>query len=214
MASVIAKTERVAEMIELLKKLYPDAECSLNYSNPLELTIATILSAQCTDERVNEVTKALLKRYKTAQEYAEAEREELENLIKPTGFFRNKAKAIQNVCQQILTQHQGNVPQTMKALTQMSGIGRKTANVILGNAFGIAAGVVVDTHVTRLSQRLGLTKLTKAEKIEEQLMDLIPQNEWILFPHLIISHGREICKARKPLCAKCALHTICPSSSV
>jgi endonuclease-3 len=207
-----AERERAKKIIKLLKREYPAATCSLDYSNPLELLVATILSAQCTDERVNQLTPALFRKYPRCEDYLKVSQEELEQDIRPTGFYRNKARAIQGACRLIKEQHGGRVPEKMEELLLLPGVARKTANVVLGNAFGIASGVVVDTHVARLSQRLGLTKETQAEKIERDLVELVPRSEWILFPHLMIAHGRKICKARTPLCAECTLERLCPSS--
>lgn len=217
MAKVTAKVldvrrERVKRILPLLKKAYPNAECSLNYSNPLELLVATILSAQCTDERVNLVTRDLFKKYKTARDYAEAPPEELEKDIQSTGFYRNKAKNIRAMAASLLASHGGKVPQTMEELHALAGVGRKTANVVLGNAFGINVGVTVDTHVTRLSNRLGLTRhASDAVKIEDDLMQIVPREEWTLWSHLLIHHGRAICQARKPKCSKCVLFELCPT---
>ena len=196
----------------LLRKEYPDARCSLNYDSPLELLVATILSAQCTDERVNQVTPALFRKYRTCADYAAAPAEELEQDIRPTGFFRNKARAIQGACRQLVESHGGQVPASMEELLKLPGVARKTANVVLGNAYRLATGVVVDTHVTRLSERLGLSAQKAAEKIERDLMSLIPEADWIDFSHLLIYHGRKVCKARTPLCAECVLEPLCPSS--
>jgi endonuclease-3 len=200
------------KIIKLLKREYPDAACSLDYQNPLELLIATILSAQCTDERVNQVTQALFRKYRNCEDYLKVDQAELETDIRPTGFYRNKARAIQGACRVIKQQHNGQVPDRLEELLLLPGVARKTANVVLGNAFGIASGVVVDTHVSRLSQRLGLTTQTQPEKIERDLMELVPRKDWILFPHLLIAHGRAVCKARTPLCAECRLEKLCPSS--
>ena len=184
------RRERVATVLPLLKAAYPHAKCSLNFSTPLELLVATILSAQCTDERVNIVTKTLFARFKTAADYAKATQEEVENCIKTAGFFRSKAKNIRAMAQSLLDQHGGVVPQTMEELHALAGVGRKTANVVLGNAFGINVGVTVDTHVTRLSNRLGLTKhASDAVKIEQDLIQIVPQNEWTEWSHLLINHG-------------------------
>ena len=206
------KKQHALQIIRLLKKAYPDAHCALNHSNALELLIATILSAQCTDERVNIVTAQLFRKYRTAEDYARADRAELERDIHSTGFFRNKAKSIQGAAQIIAEQYGGRVPETMDELLALPGVARKTANVVLGNVFNIASGVVVDTHVSRLSQRLGLTENQTPEKIEQDLMTLVPKKDWILFSHLLISHGRAICKARNPQCAECFLEKLCPSS--
>ncbi|HEV2914140.1 MAG TPA: endonuclease III [Pyrinomonadaceae bacterium] len=203
---------RARSIIRLLRREYRDARCSLNYSNPLELLIATILSAQCTDERVNLVTAELFRKYLRAEDYARAAPDELETDIRSTGFYRNKAKAIQGACRMILERYEGSVPRTLEELLELPGVARKTANVVLGNAFGQASGVVVDTHVARLSLRLGLTAHTQPEKIERDLMELVPRRDWIHFPHLLIAHGRRVCKARKPLCAECVIERLCPSS--
>jgi len=200
-------------MIRTLKREYPKARCSLDYSSPLELLVATILSAQCTDERVNKVTPGLFRRYPTAADYASAPPEELEREIHSTGFFRNKARSIQGACRQLRDEHGGRVPQTMDELLKLPGVARKTANVVLGNAYGQASGVVVDTHVARLSERLGLSAEKAPEKIEQDLMRLVPRRDWVLFPHLLIAHGRKICKARAPLCCDCPLQQVCPSNA-
>ena len=205
--------KRHAEIIlTWLKNAYPGAHCALNHSNALELLIATILSAQCTDERVNIVTETLFRKYRKAEDFASVSQEELEQDIHSTGFFRNKAKNIRAACEMILQEHGGEVPAEMEKLLPLPGVARKTANVVLGNAFGIASGVVVDTHVSRVSQRLALTEETVPEKIEKDLMQLIPETDWVLFSHLLISHGRAICQARKPKCAECGLEPLCPSS--
>lgn len=202
---------RTRKIIARLKKAYPDAKCSLNHSNPLELLIATILSAQCTDQRVNIVTADLFRKYRSCADYLKVPASELQNDVRTTGFFRNKTKSIQGACK-ILNEKGDRVPTTIEELLELPGVARKTANVVLGNAFGIASGVVVDTHVSRLSQRLGLTKNKQAEKIERDLIELVPKKDWIDFPHLLIYHGRQICKARKPLCEKCVVEKYCPSS--
>lgn len=202
---------RIRSLLARLQKTYPDARCALNFSNPLELLIATILSAQCTDERVNQVTATLFKKYRTAADYAQAPLDELERDIHSTGFYRNKAKSIKAATQRIVEEFGGQVPRTMDELLTLSGVARKTANVVMGNAFGIPTGVVVDTHVTRLAQRLGLTQQSNPDKIEQELMQILPQAEWINFSHRLIQHGRQICKARKPLCAACVLADLCPS---
>jgi endonuclease III len=205
---------RAAKVAKLLAAEYPDATCALQFSNPLQLLIATILSAQCTDVRVNLVTPALFKKYPTAAAYAAAKRSELEQAIQSTGFFRNKAKSIQECCRQLVDDHGGKVPQSIDELVKLPGVGRKTANVVLGTAHGIASGVVVDTHVTRLSQRLGLTKQKDAVKIERDLMALLPAREWVDFSHRLIHHGRRICTARNPRCEACVLSVICPKIGV
>jgi len=207
-----AKAVRTRKIIAGLQKTYPDAHCELNYSNPLELLIATILSAQCTDKRVNIVTGELFRKYRTAADYANATPAELEQAIKTTGFFRNKAKSIQGCCRKLVEKHGGMVPQTMEELRQLNGVGRKTANVVLGNAFNINAGIVVDTHVARLSQRLGLTRQRDPEKIEQELMKLVPQDQWTLFSHWLIWHGRRRCDARNPDCPNCEIRKLCPSA--
>lgn len=211
MASASEK-QRAAKITGLLKREYPDARCSLDHSNPLELLVATILSAQCTDERVNLVTAELFRKYRTAGDYLRAAPGELESDIRPTGFFNNKAKAIRGACRVIEEEHGGEVPAEMEALLALPGVARKTANVVLGNAFGIASGVVVDTHVTRLSARLGLSAQKTAEKIEQDLIELVPKKDWIIFSHLLIAHGRKVCKARTPLCGECVVERLCPSS--
>jgi endonuclease III len=195
-----------------LKENYPDAHCALNHTNALELLIATILSAQCTDERVNIVTATLFRKYKSCQDYLDVQPEELEQDIRSVNFYRNKTKSIRGACEMILQNYGGEVPQTMDELLVLPGVARKTANVVLGNAFGIASGVVVDTHVSRLSQRLGLTTHTAPEKIEQDLISLVPQDDWVMFSHLLITHGRKICQARKPKCEECGLNKNCPSS--
>ena len=208
------KKQRTGEIINRLKKEYPDAHCALNHTNAFELLVATILSAQCTDERVNIVTENLFRKYRKPQDYLEVFQEELERDIHSTGFFRNKAKNIQGACQKIVENFGGEIPQTMDELLSLNGVARKTANVVLGNAFGIASGVVVDTHVGRLSQRLGLTENTLPEKMEKDLLELVPEENWIMFPHWLIFHGRKICQARKPKCAECVLNDICPKIGV
>lgn len=204
--------ERTRKLIKLLKRAYPDAKCSLNHTNPLELLIATILSAQCTDERVNIVTADLFRKYRRAEDYLKVSQPELEQDIRSTGFYRNKAKAIQGACRIISEAHGGRVPDNLEELLALPGVARKTANVVLGNAFQITSGIVVDTHVQRLSERLGLTAEKQPEKIERDLMLLVPRKDWILFSHLLIAHGRAVCKARTPLCGECILEPLCPSS--
>ena len=203
---------RTREIIRRLKRAYPGAKCSLNHSNPFELLVATILSAQCTDERVNMVTADLFRKYRKPEDYLKASPRELEKDIQSTGFFRNKTKSIQGASKVLTEQYGGQVPQTMEELLELPGVARKTANVVLGNAFDIHAGVVVDTHVTRLSHRLGLTQQKTAEKIEQELIPIVPKKDWVIFPHLMIYHGRKICKARNPLCAECTIEKQCPSS--
>jgi len=205
---------RVGKIIQKLRATYPDAECALHHDNPLQLLIATILSAQCTDERVNQVTPALFAKYRTAIDFATVPPGDLETLIRSTGFFRNKAKSIRNCCRAIAERHAGKVPDTMAELIQLDGCGRKTSSVVLGVAFGKAEGVVVDTHVTRLSRRLGLTRQKTPEKIERTLMKIVPRQHWIDISHLLIWHGRRRCNARKPDCLNCELHKLCPQIGV
>lgn len=209
-----AKAVRVNQIIGGLCATYPDAHCELNFSNPLELLIATILSAQCTDRRVNLVTADLFKKYRSAKDYADAPQADLEEAIKTAGFFRNKARNIKACCAALVQQHGGEVPRTMDELYALDGVGRKTANVVLGNAFGINEGVVVDTHVTRLSNRLGLTRQQDAVKIERELMQLVPREHWTLFSHWLIWHGRRRCVARKPDCVHCEIAGYCPRTGV
>jgi endonuclease-3 len=206
------RRQRVALILPLLKRLYPDARCSLDFETPLQLLVATILSAQCTDVRVNIVTKTLFKKYQSANDYACAKPQKLEKDIQSTGFYRNKAKNIQSMARSLIEKHAGQVPDTMEQLTALAGVGRKTANVLLGNAFGQNIGVTVDTHVTRLANRLGLTDhLSDAVKIEQDLMRIVPQKEWTLWSHLLIYHGRAICTARNPKCRQCPLLPHCPA---
>jgi len=206
--------EQVHAIIAELRRLYPEAACTLNYTNPLQLLIATQLSAQCTDERVNIVTERLFKKYHTVEDFANASQEELEQDIRSTGFYRNKAKNIRAACQRIISEYGGEVPRTMSDLLSLAGVARKTANVVLGNAFGVVVGFVVDTHVGRLSRRLGWTKNTDPTKVEQDLMRITPQQDWLDLSHLLIFHGRAICMARKPLCARCTLNHLCPSAFV
>lgn len=209
---LIERGKRVARILPILKRLYPDARCSLDHSSPLELLVATILSAQCTDVRVNIVTRDLFKKYKSADDYANARAEDLEKDIQSTGFYRNKAKSIQAMARSLLDNHNGKVPATMDELVHLAGVGRKTANVVLGNAFGRNEGVVVDTHVTRLSNRLHLTDHeSDAVKIEQDLIPIVPREDWTIFSHLLIYHGRAICDARTPRCENCALYEHCPT---
>jgi len=203
--------ERVKRLIKIWPTVYPNAHTELNFKTPLELLIATILSAQCTDKRVNMVTPALFKKYRTAKDYANAPAAELENAIKSTGFFRSKTRSIQGATSIIAKRFGGKVPDSMEKLRELSGVGRKTANVVLGNAFGISEGIVVDTHVIRLSQRLGLTKQKDPEKIERDLMKLVPQKYWAIWSHWLIWHGRRRCFARRPDCANCEVFRLCPS---
>lgn len=202
---------RAKALCEVLPKIYPDAHCELNFSSPLELLIATILSAQCTDVQVNKVTPELFKKYRTARDYADAPPGELEHNLRAIGLYRNKAKNIRACCRLLVDEHDGKVPGTMDALVRLPGVGRKTANVVLGNAFGQNVGVVVDTHVARLSHRLGLTRETDPKKIEPVLMKLIPQKDWTLFSHWLIFHGRRRCKALNPDCPHCEIKNLCPS---
>jgi endonuclease-3 len=206
------KQERANDIVVRLKQMYPKAKCSLDFTNAFELLIATMLSAQSTDVRVNIVTKSLFRKYPNPQAFAGASQVEMERDVKQTGFFRNKAKAVIAASKAIVEHHNGEVPRTMDELTALPGVGRKTANVVLSNAFKIAVGIVVDTHVTRVSARLGLTTNDDAVKIEQDLMKLIPQKEWTNFSHRLIAHGRTICIARKPKCAQCALNELCPSA--
>jgi endonuclease-3 len=203
---------RVREIIRKLKRAYPDAKCSLNHNNAFELLIATILSAQCTDDRVNIVTADLFRKYRKPEDYLKVSPRELEKDIRTTGFFRNKTKSIQGTSKLLTEQYGGRVPQTMDELLELPGVARKTANVVLGNAFAIKSGVVVDTHVTRLSHRLGLSQQNQPEKIEQDLVQLVPRKDWVIFSHLLIAHGRKICKARNPLCDDCVVEKLCPSS--
>lgn len=202
----------ITEVIPRLEREYPDARIELDWRNPLELLVATILSAQTTDVQVNAVTRTLFERYRTAEDYAEADAARLEEEIRPTGFYRNKARALRGMARALLERHGGEVPRTMGELVALPGVGRKTANVVLGNAFGVNEGVVVDTHVRRLCIRLGLTAETDPEKIERDLLPLVPEEKRALFSHLLILHGRRICKARKPNCPHCALNDVCPSA--
>jgi endonuclease-3 len=203
---------RVRSMIRMLRKQYPHPSIALNYSNPLELLVAVILSAQCTDQRVNLVTAELFKKYKRASDYAQADPRELESDIRSTGFYRNKAKNIIACCKAIVEKHNGVVPNTMEELTALAGVGRKTANCVLGGAYGVAEGVVVDTHVSRLSSRLGLTAHDDAVKIEHDLMAVVPRRDWYDFGNLLIWHGRKVCQARRPQCPDCVLRRHCPSA--
>jgi endonuclease-3 len=209
-----AKSARAKKIIAALQKAYPNAHCELNFSNPLELLVATILSAQCTDKRVNIVTENLFKKFRTAEDFAKADSHELEQAIKTAGFYRNKAKNIKAAARSIVEKHGGNVPRTMEELVELGGVGRKTANVVLGNAFDTNLGIAVDTHVARLSFRLGFTNETDPVKIEEILMKLVPQEQWTLVSHLLIWHGRRRCFARKPDCKNCEVLKLCPRLGV
>jgi endonuclease-3 len=204
--------QHVRKIIRLLKRAYPDAKCSLNHTNAFELLIATILSAQCTDARVNIVTQDLFRKYRKPEDYLKVSAKELERDIRTTGFFRNKTKSIQGTVKVLTEEYGGKVPNTIEELLELPGVARKTANVVMGNAFGISSGVVVDTHVTRLSHRLGLSRQKTAEKIEQDLITVVPKKDWVIFPHLMIAHGRAICRARNPLCAECVVEKLCPSS--
>jgi endonuclease III len=212
--STAAKKERAQKICAALQRTYPNAHCELNFSNPLQLLVATILSAQCTDKRVNIVTEKLFKKYCSAEDFARAEISELENEIRSTGFYKNKARNIKSACADIVARHGGKVPQTMEELIELGGVGRKTANVVLGNAFNKNIGVVVDTHVARLSFRFGFTKFSAPEKIELELMQLVPQDDWTLFSHWLIWHGRRRCFARKPDCKNCEVLKWCPRIGV
>jgi len=206
--------ERIIQLIKVWAQVYPEAHCELDFHNPLQLLVATILSAQCTDKRVNMVTPALFKKYRRAKDYADAPQAEFENAIKSTGFFRNKTKSIRAAMRAIAEGHGGKVPDTMEELRELPGVGRKTANVVLGNAFKKNEGIVVDTHVIRLSQRLGLTKHKDPEKIERDLMKLVPREDWTDWSHWLIWHGRRRCFARKPDCSQCEIFRLCPSGKV
>jgi endonuclease-3 len=205
-----AKIARLQKIISGLKQAYPDAHCELNFYSPLQLLIATILSAQCTDKRVNIVTTDLFRKYRSAADFANAPLQELEEAIKTTGLFRSKAKSIKACCQALVEKHGGEVPQTMEALHELGGVGRKTANVVLGNAFNVNCGIAVDTHVARLSRRLGLTTQTDPQKIEQDLMQLVPREQWSMISHWLIWHGRRRCYARNPDCPRCEIQSLCP----
>ena len=209
-----ARTARAQEILAALARTYPQAHCELDYSTPLELLIATILSAQCTDKRVNIVTRELFRVCKSAADFVALPQEQLEEIVHTTGFFRAKAKNIKACCTALVERHGGEVPRTMDELTALAGVGRKTANVVLGNAFGINVGVVVDTHVQRLTARLGLTRETTPEKIEQDMMRLVPSEQWAVFSHWLIWHGRRRCDARKPDCAQCEIAKLCPRVGV
>jgi endonuclease III len=212
--STTAKKLRMMKLITVFQRIYPNAHCELNFSNPLQLLVATILSAQCMDRRVNMVTADLFKKYRSAKDFADASVMELQEAVKTTGFFRNKAKNIKACCATLVEKFGGAVPRTMDELHALAGVGRKTANVVLGNAFGVNVGVVVDTHVTRLANRLGLVKGTNAVKLEQELMKLMPQKDWTLFSHWLIWHGRRRCTARKPDCTNCEIQSLCPQIGV
>jgi endonuclease-3 len=212
--------ERAPEVIHRLKKTYPDAKVALHFTNPLEMLVATILSAQCTDERVNQVTKALFRKYRTCQDYLEVPESELAADVKPTGFFNQKAKAIRGACQKIVGEYQGEVPRTMAELITLPGVARKTANIVQGNSYpedrrrDPEAGIAVDTHVRRVSQRLGFTRNTDPDKIEQDLMNIVPRPDWFSFTYVLIDHGRQVCKAPTPRCEVCPVNDLCPSSRV
>lgn len=209
-----ARAERARKVAALLAQAYPEARCELDHRNAYELLVATILSAQCTDARVNQVTPAFFARFPNAQALAQARQEEVEELIKSTGFYRNKAKALLGMAKALVERHGGEVPKDMEAMVELPGVGRKTANVVLGTAYGLATGIVVDTHVARVSKRLGLATANDPEKIEAELMDLFPRDQWVALSHRLILHGRYVCKARKPACGSCLLAEICPRVGV
>lgn len=209
-----ARAGRALTILARLKREYPDARCALNHGDPFQLLVATILSAQCTDARVNMVTPAFFARYPSPEALAHADRDEVEDLIRSTGFFRNKTRSLIGMAQALVADHRGEVPRTMEELRVLPGVGRKTANVVLGNAFGINAGVTVDTHVTRLARLLGLTRHDDPLKIEQDLMPLFPREDWALLSHLLIFHGRRVCVARRPRCRQCVLADLCPSAAV
>ena len=208
------KKTRAKIVVTLLKKEYPDSGCTLDFKNPHQLAIATILSAQSTDERVNKITPELFKRYRSPKDFAESDLDELQDYIKTAGLYRNKAKSIKNCMKMVVDEYDGEIPDSMEELIKLPGVGRKTANVILGAGFNIAVGIAVDTHVTRLSRLLKLSNKKDAPKIEKDLMRLIPKSDWIIVSHLLIDHGRKVCVARNPKCEKCVLKKICPSSKV
>jgi len=214
MPSTADRRKHAAKVVRRLKRDYPNADCALNFETPLQLLVATILSAQCADERVNIVTKVLFAKYPTAEKLAQAPIRSLEKTIQSTGFFRNKAKNIKACCQRLVADHGGQVPQDLEILVQLPGVGRKTANVVLGTAFGVASGVVVDTHVGRLSRRMGLTTETDPVKVERDLMEQLPQSGWVSFSHRMIHHGRRVCKARRPECDQCQMTDVCPRVGV
>ncbi|MCZ0933422.1 MAG: endonuclease III [Oligoflexia bacterium] len=214
MESFEKRKRRLKSILSLLNKNYPSAHCALNFKNPLELLVATQLSAQCTDKRVNLVTKTLFKKYKTAKDYAKASLSELEKEVQSTGFFRNKARNLKKSCEILEKSYKGQVPKNFEKLTQLAGVGRKTAHVVMGNAFQIPSGVVVDTHVKRLSNRMGLVNTENVHQIEKELEKLVPKNKWIIFSHWLIEHGRTLCAARKPLCSLCFLYKRCPRNKI
>jgi endonuclease-3 len=208
----LSSEEKIRKIISELEQQYPDAKIALNYSNPLELLVATMLSAQCTDERVNMVTKTLFKKYTSPEDYVKVDVKELEQDIKTTGFYHNKAKNLKDCCRLLVEKHNSEVPKTMKELLELPGVARKTANIVLSNAFGIVEGIAVDTHVRRLAKRLGLTQHDQPDKIEEDLMKIVPKEYWKRITDLLIFHGRKVCTAKKPLCNSCVLNKICPSA--
>ena len=208
----VDKKARLMKIIELLEAEYPKAKTALHYSSPIEILVATILSAQCTDKRVNIVTKSLFKKYRTPEDYANADLAELEQEIRSTGFYRNKAKNIKNAGKMLVEKFDSQVPRTMEGILELPGVARKTANIVLSNAYGVIVGIAVDTHVRRLSQRLGLTENTNPDKIEADLMKIVPKSHWKSITNLLISHGRNVCQARKPKCSICTLNKICPSA--
>ncbi|MEM3022571.1 MAG: endonuclease III [Candidatus Bathyarchaeia archaeon] len=210
--AISAKRERAEELLSILEREYPNARVALNYSNPLELLIATMLSAQCTDERVNKVTKELFKKYRTAEDYANADLSELEAMIRPTGFYRAKARNLKKAARILVERFGSKVPKEMGALLELPGVARKTANIVLANAYGVVEGIAVDTHVRRLSRRLGLTKEEDQDAIERDLMAIVPKEYWNRITYLLMEHGRRVCKARKPACNACAVSKLCPSA--
>lgn len=212
--SRLEKKARARRILAILKKAYPAAKCSLDHRNPLQLLVATILSAQCTDERVNKTTPALFAKYRTARDFAGADIPKLESLVRPTGFYRNKAKNIKAACKIIVEKHGGGVPRTMEGMLELPGVARKTANIVLGNSYGVVEGVPVDTHAIRISQLLGWTKNTQQEKIEQDLMALLPREDWLEVSDLFVHHGRAVCIARRPLCSRCPVEKLCPKAGL
>ncbi|MCA9236446.1 MAG: endonuclease III [Planctomycetales bacterium] len=214
LGDLAARKRRAARVVRQLKKDFPNAECALVHETPFQLLVATILSAQCTDQRVNQVTPALFRKYPTPAHFAAAPLSAIEKAVHSTGFFRNKAKNIKACCQALVEEHDGELPRTLEEMTALAGVGRKTANVVLGTAFGLPTGVVVDTHVGRLSRRLGLTDQDDPVRVEKELMELLPKKEWIGYSHRLIYHGRQVCKARKPACDACSMKGFCPQVGV
>ncbi len=212
MINIEASRKKFPDMLKLLKKTYPQAKTALHFRTPIQMLVSTILSAQCTDERVNKVTPALFAQYKTVEDFATAKMPELQTMIRSTGFYRNKAKNIQGAAKTIVEKFHGKVPRTMEEMLELPGVARKTANVVLDNAYGIVEGIVVDTHVGRLSRRLGLTKQTNAVKVEEDLIKIVPRKSWSEISYLLIDHGRAVCKSVKPNCSACVLNKLCPSA--